>query len=152
MDMVSAFRGFLEKENFLPFTPENKNWNNFQITHPSKKPNKDKIKFERERIKMFLGGKQGIYLYLNNENNLLYVGKSVNLYSRVYSHYRESFLGKGVWSHFFSENTGELTILWREISTDRQRRALEEMIEEVQRTKFDKKFPRGKRHLPMAST
>jgi len=26
------------------------------------------------------------------------------------------------------------------------------MIEEVQRTKFDKKFPRGKRHLTMAST
>jgi len=147
MDMNPAFKNFLEQNGFLPLSAENKNWNVFYIRHSRKPPTKEEIKIERIRIKNEMQGKKGLYVYLNKRNILLYVGKAENLANRVFSHYKEAFRGGGVWQEFFSMNSGNLTVLWCEILTDRQRRAIKEMIEEVIQTKFDKKYPRGKRQL-----
>ncbi len=145
--MRSSFKEFLGKHNFLPLHVTNKNWNQFLIKHQRKEPTKEEIKSERTRIKNKLYGKQGIYVYIRKKNELIYIGKSVNLANRIFAHYKEAFIGIGVWGNFFFRHAGDLTILWREIESDRQRRALEEMLEDIQKSKFDDEFPRGKRKL-----
>jgi hypothetical protein len=147
MDMKPIFKKFLQDYGFIPFTTKNKNWEQFKIEHISSPPKKKEIRKIHKDIKDAMDGKAGIYIYLNEKEEVVYVGKSVNLASRIYSHYKDAFYGVGVWNHFFNQQVGKLTVLWREILHDRQRRALEEMIEDFQPSIFDKQFPRGKRHL-----
>ncbi|MGD1046706.1 MAG: GIY-YIG nuclease family protein [Bacteroidota bacterium] len=152
MDMKVAFKSFLRQNGFLPLSPRNRFWNKIRIVHTTVIQTGEQLKLARVNIKKELHGKCGLYVYLDKKGTLLYVGKANNLAGRVYSHYQEAFRGGGVWQAFFSKFTGELTVLWCEISTDRQRRAIEEMIEEVQRSEFDKFFPRRKRHLTSGSS
>jgi len=147
MDMKNAFGAFLEKHGFFPLSTRNRYWRIFHITHPKNVPSKNELKIERFRIKDSLEGKSGIYVYLDTNETFVYIGKAKNLYSRIYSHYRESFSGIGVWQEFFSMYKCELIVLWREIESDRQRRAIEEMIEDVTPSIFEKNYPRGKRQL-----
>lgn len=147
MDMKVTFTSFLQQIGFLPLDPQNKFWNMFYINHTIEIPTIEQMKIERKRIKKELQGKSGLYVYLDKNRKLLYVGKAKNLAGRVYSHYQEAFRGGGVWQEFFSKYVGELNVLWCEISTDRQRRAIEEMIEEVQPSEFENIYPRGKRQI-----
>ncbi|MFH0992683.1 MAG: GIY-YIG nuclease family protein [bacterium] len=147
MNMKLALRSFLRQKGFLPLSPRNKFWHKFPIVHTTDIQTGEQLKLARIKIKKELHRKSGLYAYVNKKGTLLYVGKSENLAGRVYSHYQEAFRGAGVWQAFFSKFAGELTILWCEISTDRQRRAIEEMIEEAQPSEFEKLYPRGKRRL-----
>lgn len=68
----------------------------------------------------------------------------------MFSHYIEAYKQNSqthgaAWYEFFHRNAGELTLLWKEIKTDRQCIALEEMIEDMVQSAFDKDYPRGNR-------
>ena len=145
MDFKKPFVKFLVSHRFLPINTSNTSWRSLKITHTKAVPSPKKKTAVRLLLKNELDGHPGLYAYLNTRGKLLYVGKASNIFTRVYSHYRESFTGDGVWHEFFSKHAGDLTVLWREVKTDRQRRALEEMIEEVKKSEFDRIYPRRKR-------
>jgi hypothetical protein len=150
-NLRQPFKSFLSNNRFLPMVPNNHNWKNMQITHYRKKPdNKDIAEFRKQIKKQLQCG--GVYAYLNTRKKLLYFGKANNIYTRVYSHYKEAYIPQdgdhlGAWDKFFYKNAGKLILLWRKVEYDRQRIAIEEMIEDVVRSKFDKQYPRGKRKM-----
>jgi hypothetical protein len=145
MDFEKPFVKFLENYKFLPMSSTNSSWQSLEIAHTKTVPSLQKKNSVRLLLKNKLEGHPGLYAYLDAQGKLLYVGKASNIFTRVYSHYRESFAGDGVWHEFFSDHAGALTVLWREVKTDRQRRAIEEMIEEVQKPEFERIYPRRKR-------
>ncbi len=143
---------FLKTNNLFPFE---RNWNEFNITHPKKLTDNENIKVNN-LIRDKVGNKSGVYLYCRktgSSEKLLYIGKAKPLSSRIYSHYRESFsfpdkVNKGeAWPTFFSKYTGRLKIYWIEIQDERVRRIIEEMLEYCFQSQFDKEYPRGKRNL-----
>lgn len=80
-----------------------------------------------------LNGKliSGVYLY-KKEDHVLYVGKAVSLYDRTKQHYLESFNeGKKAkaWFDFFHKYDGELELYIYPISHEKDRRAIERMLE-----------------------
>ena len=150
-NLRKPFESFLFKNRFLPLEPDNHSWESIQITHYRKKPdNKDIAEFRNHIKKQLQYG--GVYAYLNMRKKLLYFGKAKNIYTRVYSHYKEAYITQdgdhlGAWDIFFYRNAGKLILLWRKVKSNRQRIAIEEMIEDVVVSKFDKKHPRGKRKV-----
>ena len=149
-ELSRAFVKFLSEQGFLPISADNVSWNKFPIIHQSIPPLPAELESTRAQLKSALNTHNGIYCYLNSRDELLYVGKGAPLWSRIYSHYLEAFRAvsgdrKGVWHSFFSSHYGGLTILWRSVQGERQRRIIEEMIECVESSVFDKEFPRGKR-------
>ena len=133
-------------------------WNHFKIIHTAKKPSDHELKIVRERLHSIFPRKAaGIYAYESKAGELLYIGKAKNLFNRVYSHYRETFIDvggdkSGVWHYFFNANHGELKIFWTELEGERERHIVEQCLEVVKNTKFDKQFPKGNRKLPPKST
>jgi len=112
-DLKPQFRKFLKSNRFLPLQDRNKTWNSLQVRHQSKCPPNAQIGQFRSSLKLKVPEKGGIYAYQNARNELLYIGKGVNIFNRVFSHYRESFGRfsgdrKGVWHRFFSQNSGRL--------------------------------------------
>lgn len=150
-DLTKPFSLFLQKNGFLPLSIKNPHWNRLDVFHfKEKPPNKEVVKFRRLIREQIKGG--GIYIYLTKRGKLLYLGKGKTISDRIISHYREAYerLGAdhpGVWHKFFNDHAGNLTILWRNIERDRQMIAIEEMIEDVVRSEFDRVYPRGKRKL-----
>ncbi len=148
-DLRDHFRTFLFQNRFLPLSSHNPKWKHIEIIHSKLKPPKAQLREFRKSLKAQLQC-GGVYAYLNRHGSLLYFGKSKNIYNRARSHHRSAFERTGgdhpgVWHEFFSNNAGKLTFLWRSVKHDRQRIALEEMIEDVVRSKFDRLYPRGKR-------
>jgi len=154
-DLNPLFNEFLKEHKFLPLEAKNSCWHAMKVVHHKKEPSKNDIKLYRQSI-VKLQKVRGVYAYLTNDNQLLYFGKSSNVYNRVFSHYKESYKQNGreraaAWYNFFHRNTGALTLLWRSVASDRQCIALEEMIEDVVQSAFDKKYPRRRRTLGTTS-
>jgi hypothetical protein len=146
----ARFRSFLRRLGLLPFAQPR--WHQVSVTHPARVQTKDQIKAMRRFLKQNLPTSGGVYLYLNSTNKLVYVGKAKNLSDRAYSHYLETFKKvrgdkAGVWHRFFSRNAGRLKLLWMSIDGDRERYVIEQMIESVVQSKFDRQFPKGHRFL-----
>ena len=107
-------------------------------------------------IKENVGKKSGIYIYyLENSNQVIYVGKAKSLYSRIKCHYDESVfeakngkLGiagdskKGLYPAFFNKNlkdknsTYNVNIVWIEIEDEFKRRLLEDAFHLVLKPTF----------------
>jgi len=150
-DLKEPISRFLSEHHFLPISVKNKEWTSLDIVHPSKEPTKEQVKDYRKWIHEKVPNEGGIYAYLDSKTSLLYFGKAMSLCDRIYSHYRVSFRKmsgdkKGIWHKFFSANHGQLTVLWRKLATDRQRIMIEEMVEEVNQSQFDKLYPRRHRN------
>jgi hypothetical protein len=143
----------LEDQYFLPLSKDNKNWNSCEIIHQPDKPDDAELFKFKSFIKNHITNQGGVYAYINPKNELLYFGKSKNIRDRIFMHYREAYTRisgtnkSAAWCELFSRNTGELTLLWRIIDQDRLRIAIEEMVEVVVQSLFDKKYPRRKRVL-----
>ena len=150
IDLRAKFKSFLYEHQFLPLSVQNKTWVRVPIVHHSRKPSNKKIADDKRLLKETVPQGPGVYLYLSKSGQLLYFGKANNILHRVRSHYREAFEivpgdRKGIWHAFFSKNAGQLDLMWRQVRHDRQRIAIEEMVEDVIRSKFDRIFPRRKR-------
>ena len=135
----------------FPLSVNNIAWQNIIVVHQESEPSKEEYDIFHQAI-MKLHKVGGVYAYLDKKGKLLYIGKSKNIYNRVRSHYKEAYKQTvrkraAVWCEFFNNNTGELTILWKSIKHDRQCIAIEEMIEDVKPSEFNKIYKRGKRIL-----
>jgi hypothetical protein len=149
--LVKSIKRFLKELNLLNL--EAGDWNTFDITHLTREPTSAHLKNVRERLKMlFPNDCGGIYVYESKQGVILYVGKAKSLYTRVYSHYREAYTDKGdktgVWHFFFNKNAGDLKVYWVEIEYERERHIVEQCLELILNTSFDREFPPGKRVLP----
>ncbi len=152
MDFREEIKEFLRSLGFLPLVASDPTWRTLPIKHVAERPLGDELQKIRAELKRALGGVGGIYIYLDDRERVLYVGKAADLYSRVYDHYRlafESLAGdrKGIWHEFFGTHVGDLVVLWRPIDNDRQRHIFEQMIQFVVGSEFEKKYPRGSRVL-----
>jgi hypothetical protein len=148
-DYALIFEDLLKKESLLPIGGGD--WRKFPIFHPDAKPSNAQIAETRKFLHKELPDlTNGIYLYKDASDKVLYIGKAKPLYSRIYSHYRESFITvpgerKGVWDEFFANHSGQLTVFWMKINSERERHILEQMLEVVLGSVFEKDYPKGKR-------
>jgi hypothetical protein len=129
-------------------------WNQFEIKHTTVEPTPTELRDIRNSLKdRFPRESSGIYVYQNINKVVLYAGKAKSLYARVYSHYQEAYRQvpgdkTGVWHYFFKKYSGNLIVYWVEIENERERHIIEQCLELILETKFDKEFPKGKRVLP----
>jgi len=138
--MQTEIKKFLENNNFLPISEPN--WNIYRLHH--KKPaNESEEKRIFSEIKKSLGGNNGLYIY-EKSGKVLYVGKGHPLFSRVKSHYQESYKEvKGdtrfaTWHKFFSKYAGEMKIYWKELENEEIRKIVEQMLDYILKPEFDK--------------
>jgi hypothetical protein len=138
----TASKRFLQELGFLPY----KKWPQLRLEHA----NARETKSERGKINRFVPQAHGIYIYTQN-NEVLYVGKAVNLRARIHQHFKSSVFVErdgrkgsagdqenGDWPAFFRDQcAGPVTVHWTEISEhENARRILELMLEWVINPKF----------------
>jgi len=142
-------RSYLQSNGFLPI----ENWNVFQIIHSTKTPSRAQRKEIKTLIESHVRNLPGLYAYKDKHGSLLYVGLAQVLFDRILDHYSEAYKEvnaskKGAaWIRFFSDHVGELNVYWIELYGDREQKIIEEMIECVLGTQFDKEYPRGQRKI-----
>lgn len=103
-------------------------WQSFDVQHS--KPalnNREKVK---EQILKEVGNLSGVYIYRDRKGRVLYVGKGKPLKNRLFSHYRESFENvpgdrTKRWHRFFKAHAGHVTVFWRHINEEGERRFIE---------------------------
>lgn len=97
-----------------------KKWKNFKLDHKTKSDNQLKIisKHIKEKTDTSVNNKvKGIYIYFNDIGKCLYVGKSKDIASRMYQHYKESQNKSGHpdWRIFFGKHKTTLNIYFKEV-------------------------------------
>ena len=137
-NVIQYTNNFLEE--LKKFKKENEN--SFVLEHGDKNQKKSIY----ATIKENTGKKSGIYIYyLDDSDEVLYVGKAKSLYARIKCHYDESIfeavgdkLGiagdskKGMYPAFFNEKlkgnhaTYKVTIVWIEVEDEFKRRLIED--------------------------
>jgi excinuclease UvrABC nuclease subunit len=95
----------------------------------------------KEYIKSFTKSKNGIYIYKDSGDNILYIGKAKPLTDRIYHHFKETFVQQsgdrsGKWFRFFNYYQGILTVYWKEIEDE----AVRVFIESILTDKYQPKF------------
>jgi excinuclease UvrABC nuclease subunit len=103
------------------------NWNEFLIDHIFPKSH-----LVINTIKNFFGNRKGVYIYLDENNNCLYIGIG-KLQDRVRFHYLEGlglYSGKGCEKHikFFTQYQGSLKVLWTMLEDRTQQRHIEKIL------------------------
>jgi excinuclease UvrABC nuclease subunit len=105
-------KGMVEKLlEFLRSRGYEYDWNEYLIEHTP--PKSERI---INQIKNFYGERKGIYIYIDEKNNCLYIGIG-KLKDRVRFHYLEAlglYSGKGCEKHikFFTQFQGTMKVLW----------------------------------------
>ncbi len=132
----------LNKVCFLPY----ESWRKFSIQHDIKNEvqvPRLKDDFERNKIKESVRHKSGIYIYKKG-SKVIYIGKAKKLRSRLNAHYTESYKKPSSksnakrWYDFFSKHRGKLTIYWKEVTNEKERRVLEQMLTFILDPEFDR--------------
>jgi excinuclease UvrABC nuclease subunit len=97
----------------------------------------------RERIgKQKVNLHNGLYVYVNSNKEVIYIGKGKPIKNRILSHYDECF--KSVrgdtsnqrWHRFFCSNQGELTVCWIKLEDEDNRKIIEQNLTFVLKPKF----------------
>ena len=116
---------FLEEYGLWPMD----NWHHFDFVH--QRPTGPVERMEQlDRLRDAVGLAQGLYAY-KRCNDWIYVGKASSLFGRLENHYRSSYepvpgdTKTQKWHRFFSENTGVLTVYWKEVENEKDRRIFE---------------------------
>jgi len=105
-------------------------WNQFDFRHQDPGTNQEEEDRQIDLLRAQVAGKSGLYLY-KKDGAYLYIGKGAPLFNRLKSHYRESFrkvpgdTKNNKWHRFFSSNVGKVTIYWKEVSDETDRRIFE---------------------------
>jgi hypothetical protein len=140
---------YLKENGFIPTT-----WNSFEIVHYKEVQDEKTVFLIKEYIEKQVGNKAGIYVYCNEKDEVLYIGKGKPLHYRIFSHYNEAFgsnlpkknksFYKAInWYNFFAKHSGKLKIYWKEITVEAQRVIVEAMLEDYYRSVFHKEYPKG---------
>lgn len=116
---------------FYPIT--NGLWQSFKVLHQP--PTNIEQRKEVERyIKKNTGKSNGLYIYQHSSGDIIYIGKGKPIASRLISHYVESFqpvrgdTKDKKWHRFFKSYQGELTVYWKELEEDHDRRIVEAIL------------------------
>lgn len=135
-------------DNFLKeIVGQYEKWDNFYLNHNIKDDNKKISKLIKEKVEK----KSGVYIYLSEIGEILYIGKAKQLSSRLLCHYRESIFEekdgrkgiagdtkKGLYPAFFrGKYKGRVKIYWIEINDEYKRRMIELMLQYLHNPKFD---------------
>lgn len=136
--MQDKITNFLIDIGFYPIC--NDKWESFIIKHVAP----ESIELEKETfdyIKKQVGNKSGIYVYATTNEEILYIGKGNPLFSRLKSHYIESYRPvpgdrSGRFHAFFSSNQGEIKIYWKELDNELYRQIVEIMLKTLYTPKF----------------
>jgi len=113
-------------KNLKIYPINNRYWYHFNIDHKKIKIlNKKKLKDKRNEIsdKLKINSKnkiKGIYIYKTNRilnNQYLYIGKSKDIKSRLYHHFKESqdLTGSKDWRKFFQKYNKKLEVYCLEV-------------------------------------
>ncbi|MDR7315336.1 hypothetical protein [Brevibacillus nitrificans] len=116
-------------------------WNMFEVDHQQPANMEDRTRI-KDYFKNQTGNKNGLYVYKDQNEQILYIGKGKPLKVRLYSHYCESFElvkgdPKGRWFDFFSNHCGKLRVYWIELEDENNRRFVEATLSGVLNPKFD---------------
>jgi excinuclease UvrABC nuclease subunit len=115
-------------------------WNYFKITHAP--PENESVRRNvRKTIKNITGLKNGIYVYKDFNDIVLYIGKAKPLKNRLYDHYMESFRQSsgdrtGRWFRFFQMYQGEINVYWKEVEDETIRIFVESVLTEIHKPVF----------------
>lgn len=137
--MKEKIIGLLRNINCFPISRYY--WNTFVVNHQKPRSRKQVLDITK-RIHTNVRHFGGIYIYRNEFNEILYVGKGKKLGFRLRSHYRESYRSVPKhskakrWYHFFSTNRGKLKVYWKTVKSERERKIIEQMLEYVLKPKF----------------
>lgn len=136
--MLDLYIDFLKKIRCYPIETT---WNTFTIQHKEPFDQNEKADMEAY-IKSKVGRKNGLYIYKDEDGNCLYIGKGKPISGRLISHYRESFqevpgdTKSKKWHRFFKEHQGVMTIYWKEIEGEDNRRIIEMMTDYIAKPAF----------------
>lgn len=124
------------EQHLVSFLKENRitsvnQFNQYYINHVKPESDLDR-KNVNSGIKKEFKGYRGVYIYLNESNNVLYVGIG-KLAERVRFHYYESFgkySGKNCEKHikFFTQYPGRIKVLWTVIEDRVEQKRVEDML------------------------
>ncbi|MEQ2529566.1 hypothetical protein WMO40_23110 [Bacillaceae bacterium CLA-AA-H227] len=115
-------------------------FNQFSIHHI--KPDSDiDMKRVNAEIRREFQKHSGVYIYLDDSNNVLYVGIG-KLADRIRFHYYESFgkySGKNCEKHikFFTQYPGRIRILWANIEDRQTQREIEDILTQYLEPKYE---------------
>lgn len=138
MNIIDKLICYLEEERILPISKET--WESFIIDHccpDNEQSRKLQCDFIKEQVKQ----KSGIYIYMKDDK-CLYVGKAKFLFSRIKSHYIESFSPVSGdtpdmrWHRFFLKHQGEVEIYWKEFQSEDERVIIERILTKLLRPVF----------------
>lgn len=139
------YEKFLNKNGILPIDSGLGKWNHFKIKHAKPKDDVEKNNV-KEYIKNKVQNHNGLYVYKNDQQEILYIGKGSPLKNRLYRHYLESIQsipGHTEKHKFFMKHQGELDIYWIELETEKDRHIIEMMLDYVLNPLFIKPEPMG---------
>lgn len=138
--MIDTIKTIL-KQNSLEFDLKE-----FVINHI--KPNSDfEMRQTNKRIRDYFKQRAGVYIYLNDNNEVLYVGIG-KLAERVRFHYYESFgkfSGKNCEKHikFFTQFPGEIKILWIEVEQRDKQITIENLLTDILQPRYEMMKKKG---------
>lgn len=124
--------GILKTHKILPID----SWNSLLINYKELSEEDILVK-----IIDFSFKKSGVYLYRDNDSNLvLYIGRSIDISKRLIAHYREykevGFWGKNKIFHNFFKKYSNITILYYEVESIVDQTLIEIMLQEYYKHKF----------------
>ncbi|PEE73594.1 hypothetical protein COM81_27790 [Priestia megaterium] len=130
----------LEKRKYYPISsPLWKSFKFKQIKSLEKQDFKKNMKF----LKSNVGAEKGIYVYVNDAEEVLYVGKGNPIKDRLISHYKKLHLNNTKNNKrvaFFQTNQGIVTIYWLGIEKEEEREIVEHLLTYILKPKYKNKW------------
>lgn len=135
--MKEQFINLLKEAGTLPIGGPA--WNSFDIVH-SQTECQD-LKHVREYITSYTKKSNGIYVYKNELDHVLYIGKGKPIKDRLYSHFIETYKQvsgdrSGKWHRFFNHHHGNMRVYWIELEDEGIRKFVEHLLTEEYKPNF----------------
>lgn len=126
----------LRNKGYFPMTSPL--WNSFEFNQVKPVDDREKIT-NINKIESHVPAKKGVYVYINQQEEVLYVGKGSPIKKRVKSHYEKlskSNTNKRI--AFFQDNMGIVNIYWVEIEEQEERELVEYLLVYLLKPKYRK--------------
>lgn len=135
--MRKGIADLLREKEYYPL--DSPLWNFFQFPLVNPKSEQEKIA-NTKIIESCLSNEKGVYVYLNSENEVLYIGKGNPIKSRLLSHYKKVLKGKikNRRIAFFQDIQDTVTIYWLEIQEKEERELVEHLLSFLLSPKYKK--------------
>lgn len=126
----------LKKKRYYPLTTPL--WHSFRFKQI--KPNNDQERrVNLQIVKSNVQNRKGIYIYVNTEGEVLYIGKGSPLKSRIESHYNKLVkVNPDKRDIYFQNNQGIMEIFWLEIEEEEEREIVEHLLSYLLKPKYKK--------------